>query len=177
MSNGACKFSPFLKMSSTAGNGLTVDLSALCKLKHNLDNITSQKWGGARHIGEPLDHKCGGGLEPLGPIGVYAYARCDSVEASHWSRSLESDATVRADYALTTTTTAKRQPCNPCRRHPVYESSFWTSKDIFETSHDRRNSEHQAVGSITDLATQSHVKQGSHRPQTPPPVLPPVRLL
>ena len=27
------------------------------------------------------------------------------MEASHWSRSLESDATVRADYALTTTTT------------------------------------------------------------------------
>ena len=27
-----------------------------------------------------------------------------SVEASYWSRSLESDATVRADYALTTTT-------------------------------------------------------------------------
>jgi len=40
-------------------------------LKHNLDNITSQKWG-ARHIGEPHDHKSGGGLEPLGPIGVYA---------------------------------------------------------------------------------------------------------
>jgi len=60
-------------MSSTAANGLTVDLSALRKLKHNLDNITSQKWG-ARHIGEPLDHKCGG-LEPLGPIGVYAYAQ------------------------------------------------------------------------------------------------------
>jgi len=32
---------------------------------------------------------------------------CDSVEASYWSRSLESDATVRADYALTTTTTTK----------------------------------------------------------------------
>ena len=63
MSNGACKFSPFLKMSSNAGNGLTVDLSALRKLKHNLDNITSQKWG-ARHIGEPLDHKCGGCLSP-----------------------------------------------------------------------------------------------------------------
>jgi len=30
---------------------------------------------------------------------------CDSVEASHWSRSLESDATIPADYALTTTTT------------------------------------------------------------------------
>ena len=43
-------------------------------LKHNLDNITSQKWGGARHIGEPHDHKLGGGLEPLGPIGVHAYA-------------------------------------------------------------------------------------------------------
>jgi len=42
-------------------------------LKHNLDNITSQKWG-ARHIGEPHDHKRGG-LEPLGPIGVYAYGR------------------------------------------------------------------------------------------------------
>ena len=28
------------------------------------------------------------------------------VEASHWSRSLESDATVRADYALTTTTSS-----------------------------------------------------------------------
>jgi len=40
-------------------------------LKHNLDNITSQKWG-ARHICEPHDHKSGG-LEPLGPIGVYAY--------------------------------------------------------------------------------------------------------
>ena len=29
-------------------------------------------------------------------------SHCDSVEASYWSRSLESDATVRADYALTT---------------------------------------------------------------------------
>jgi len=29
--------------------------------------------GGARHIGEPHDHKSGGGLEPLGPIGVSAY--------------------------------------------------------------------------------------------------------
>jgi len=32
----------------------------------------SQKWG-ARHIGEPHDHKSGGGLESLGPTGVYAY--------------------------------------------------------------------------------------------------------
>ena len=31
-------------------------------------------WG-ARHIGEPHNHKSGGGLEPLGPIGVYAYVR------------------------------------------------------------------------------------------------------
>jgi len=34
----------------------------------------------------------------------------DSVEASYWSRSLERDAPVRADYALTTTTTT-----TPCR--------------------------------------------------------------
>jgi len=27
---------------------------------------------GARHVGEPHDHKSGG-LDPLGPIGVYAY--------------------------------------------------------------------------------------------------------
>ena len=62
-------------------NGLTVDLSALrknqCKqLKHNLDNITSQKWG-TRDIGEPHNHKSGG-LEPLGPIGVYAYGSSTS---------------------------------------------------------------------------------------------------
>ena len=44
-------------------------------MKHNLENITSQKWG-ARHIGEPHDHKSGG-YEPLGQIGVYAYARLD----------------------------------------------------------------------------------------------------
>jgi len=38
---------------------------------------------------------------------------CDSVEASYWSRSLESDATVRADYALTTTTmTTSQYECN-----------------------------------------------------------------
>ena len=30
------------------------------------------------------------------------------MEASYWSRSLESDATVRADYALTTTTLTPR---------------------------------------------------------------------
>jgi len=41
-------------------------------MKRNLDNITSQKWG-ARHIGELQDHRSGGGLEPLDPIGVYAY--------------------------------------------------------------------------------------------------------
>ena len=32
-------------------------------------------------------------------------SHCDSAEASHWSRSLESGATVQADYALTKTTT------------------------------------------------------------------------
>ena len=78
MSNGAGKFSPFPKMSSTAGNEWSncrfvgTAYNECVQLKHNLDNITSQKWG-ARHIGEPHDHKSGGGLEPLGPIGVYAY--------------------------------------------------------------------------------------------------------
>ena len=58
---------PFQKCLALQGmNCLTVDLSALRKtmqceqLKHNLDNISSQKWGGARHIGEPHDHKSGG---------------------------------------------------------------------------------------------------------------------
>ena len=36
-------------------------------------------------------------------------SHCDSVEASYWSRSLESDATVRDDYALTTMTLAVQQ--------------------------------------------------------------------
>ena len=38
-----------------------------------------------RHIGEPHDHKSGG-LEPLGPIGVYAYACCDENFAMHNDR-------------------------------------------------------------------------------------------
>ena len=59
-------------------NGLTVDLSALRKTSANNWNTIKtisrhKKWGGARHMGEPRDHKSGG-LEPLGPIGVYAYA-------------------------------------------------------------------------------------------------------
>ena len=37
--------------------------------------------GGARHIGEPHDHKSGG-LEPLGPIGVYAYGP-DETKSAH----------------------------------------------------------------------------------------------
>ena len=57
-------------------NGLTVDLSALRKTSANNWNTIktiSRHKSGARHIGEPHDHKSGGGLEPLGPIGVYAY--------------------------------------------------------------------------------------------------------
>ena len=41
-------------------------------MKHNLDNITSQKWGVVIYA-SPMIIKVGGGLEPLGPIGVYAY--------------------------------------------------------------------------------------------------------
>ena len=42
-------------------------------MKHNLDNITSQKWGGLVIYASPMIIKVGGGLEPLGPIAVYAY--------------------------------------------------------------------------------------------------------
>ena len=35
-------------------------------------------------------------------------SHCDSVEASYWSRSLESDAMIRADYTLTTTMCVKQ---------------------------------------------------------------------
>jgi len=44
------------------------------------------------------------------PLQQQQCSHCDSVEASHWSRSLESDATVQADYALTTTTTTAFSP-------------------------------------------------------------------
>jgi len=40
-------------------------------------------------------------------------SHCDSVEASYWSRSLESDATVRADYPPPTTTICV--PPLPCK--------------------------------------------------------------
>ena len=50
-------------------------------------------------------------------------SHCDSVEASYWSRSLESDATVRADYALTTTTTSHNTKWN--------KFSFMAAKVLF----------------------------------------------
>jgi len=57
-------------------NGLTVDLSALRKTSANNIETQSRRYHvtkvEARHIGEPRDHKSGG-LEPLGPLGVYAY--------------------------------------------------------------------------------------------------------
>ena len=77
MPNGACKFSPFLKMSSTAGNDWS-NCQYCVKPVQTLETQFRQyhvtKVGGARHICEPHDHKSGG-LEPLGPIGVYAYDR------------------------------------------------------------------------------------------------------
>ena len=48
---------------------------------------------GARHIGEPHDHKSGG-LEPLGPIGVYAYAN-KYLPKSKAPRQLQSPGDVR----------------------------------------------------------------------------------
>jgi len=47
-------------------------------------------------------------------------SHCDSVEASHWSRSFESDATVPADYALTTTTTS-RYTCGYCAVDKIHQ--------------------------------------------------------
>ena len=68
-------------------HGLTVDLSALRKPVRTIETQLRQyhvtKVGGARHIGEPHDHKSGGGLEPLGPIGVYAYVQVAS-EKQTW---------------------------------------------------------------------------------------------
>ena len=45
-------------------------------------------------------------------------SHCDSVEASYWSRSLESDATVRADYPPTTTTICV--PPLPCKNSEAW---------------------------------------------------------
>ena len=49
-----------------------------------------------------VDHVPNGPTNSAAITTMLALRLC--VEASHWSRSLESDATVRADYALTTTT-------------------------------------------------------------------------
>jgi len=46
-----------------------------------------------------VDHVPNG---PTNSAAITTCSHCDSVEASYWSRSLESDATVRADDALAT---------------------------------------------------------------------------
>ena len=58
-----------------------------------------------------------------GKLASFWYQTITSAqELSSWSRSLESDATVRADYALTTTTTTRKQfdigPANPLSFRP-----------------------------------------------------------
>jgi len=63
MSNGACKFSPFLKMSSTAGNEWSncqhcVKPVQTIETQFRQYHVTKV---GARHICEPHDHKSGGG--------------------------------------------------------------------------------------------------------------------
>ena len=82
MSNGACKFSPFLEMSSTAGNEWS-NCQHCVKQVQTIETQFRQyhvtKVGG-RHICEPHDHKSGG-LEPLGPIGVYAYGSATPLRA------------------------------------------------------------------------------------------------
>jgi len=71
-----------------------------CYAKSSYRSVDPQTLHGNVH---QVDHV------PDGPNNSTAittmFPHCDSVEASHWSRSLESDSTVWADYALTTTTT------------------------------------------------------------------------
>jgi len=76
MSNGACKFSPFLKMSSTAGNEWS-NCQHCVKPVQTIETQFRQyhvtKVGGLVIYASPMIIKVGGGLEPLSPIGVYAY--------------------------------------------------------------------------------------------------------
>ena len=77
MSNGACKFSPFLKMSSTAGNEWS-NCQHCVKPVQTIETQFRQyhvtKVGGSIVIyASPMIIKVWG-VEPLGPIGVYAYA-------------------------------------------------------------------------------------------------------
>jgi len=77
-------------------------------------------------------------------------SHCDSVEASHWSRSLDSDAAVRADYALTTTTTTTTMEVRIERFRPhaidifvfvcIYVLCFCAATD-FSVNKDLYNSE------------------------------------
>ena len=75
MSNGACKFSPFLKMSSTAGDEWS-NCQHCVKQVQTIETQFRQyhvtKVGGLVIYASPMIIKVGG-LEPLGPIGVYAY--------------------------------------------------------------------------------------------------------
>ena len=80
MSNGAGKFSPFLKMSSTAGNEWSncqhyVKPVQTIETQFRQYHVTKVR-GGLVIYASPMIIKVGG-LEPLGPVGVYAYD-CDS---------------------------------------------------------------------------------------------------
>ena len=85
MSNGACKFSPFLKMSSTAGN----EWSNCQHCVKRVQTIETQfrQYHVTKVVGSSYrrahDHISGGGLEPLGPIGVYAYGY--GMVPDHWT--------------------------------------------------------------------------------------------
>jgi len=59
-------------------------------------------------------------------------SHCDSVEANHWLRSLESDATVPADYALTTTMRSLR----PASLLSLWCDVMWLLKLIINSVHD-----------------------------------------
>jgi len=89
---------------------ITLQHTRPCYAKSSYRSVDPQTLHGNVH---QADHVPSG---PTNSAVTTICSNCDSVEASHWSRSLESDATVPADYALTTTTTQRkilRKPRGP----------------------------------------------------------------
>jgi len=80
---------------------ITLQQTRPCYAKSSYLSVDPQTLHGNVH---QVDHVPNG---PTNSAATKQCSLCDSVEASYWSRSLESDATVQADYALTTTTTTR----------------------------------------------------------------------
>ena len=81
-----------------------------CYAKSSYRSVDPQTVRGNVH---QVDHVPNGPSNSTAITTVFPLRLC---EASYWSRSLESDATVRADYALTTTTS---HICNEMIDRPI----------------------------------------------------------